>query len=103
MEAICLNLSRRLSYYQNIPTTPKIYQAALNFMSQTSPCLIPPDVAMATTLRVNINLMLVPKVSNLDLGSGRKAVFRERGGEKVREKGINVISSLFPHNSIFLP
>lgn len=56
---------------------------------------------MATTLRVNINLMLVPKVSNLDLGSGRKAVFREGGGEKGREKGINDISPLFPHDSIF--
>lgn len=57
---------------------------------------------MATTLRVNINLMLVPKVSYLDLGGGRKAVFREGGGENGREKVMNDISSLFPHDSKFL-
>lgn len=30
--------------------------------------------------------MLVPKVSNLDLGSDKKAIFRGGGGENVKEK-----------------
>ena len=43
--------------------------------------------------------MLVPKVSNLDLGSGRKAIFRAGGGE-MKGKSINYLSSLFSCDSI---
>lgn len=35
--------------------------------------------------------MLVPKVSNLDLGSGRKAIFRGGGGGNEKKKSINYL------------
>lgn len=35
--------------------------------------------------------MLVPKVSNLDLGSGRKAIFRGGGGGNEKKKKALII------------
>lgn len=50
-EAIYLIPSGRFSYFQNILTVPKIYKAALDFMSQTSHFLLgTSSVVMTTTL-----------------------------------------------------
>jgi hypothetical protein len=40
---------------------------------------------MATILKRNINLMLVPKVSKVDLVVGGKLFLREREEEKIKE------------------
>lgn len=50
-EAFYLIPWSQFSYFQTIPTTPKIYEVALDFMSQTSHFLLgTSSVVMATTL-----------------------------------------------------
>lgn len=44
----------------------------------------------------------MPKVSNLDLGSDKKAIFRGGGGENVKEKkNNNIIFHIFLRFDIF--